>query len=51
MCRKYFKKKTNIQGTHAKNAQNYLWFPVEDIKISDIFNRPGVAVAVLLTPL
>ena len=31
--------KPENQGTHAKKAQHFFWFQVEDIKISDIIYK------------
>ena len=38
MCETYFKKKRQIR-THFKKAHILFWFPVKDIKISDIFYK------------
>ena len=34
-----FQEKTENQGTHAKKAQIFFWYPVEAIRISDIFYK------------
>ena len=36
MCGKYFKKNKN-NTEHLQKKQKKCWFPIEDIKISDIF--------------
>ena len=36
MCGEYLKKLSGNYEAHDKNSQNFFWFPVQDINMSDI---------------